>query len=479
MDKVIIGREKERETLDQVMLSERAEFLAIYGRRRVGKTFLVYEHLKSNIVISISGAYEQPLSVQLENFFMEYVRCTKGEMEATPPKSWRAAFSYLTDFLHTKSKEQHGKLVVFFDEMPWLDTPRSGFIPALEYFWNQHASKMDQVVLVACGSTASWIKKKLLKSKGGLYNRVTRRIKLEPFTLRETAAFCAHRNLKFSNFQLTRLYMVMGGIPFYWNALSAGKSVDQLIDELCFTKTGLLYDEFEQVYHSLFKEAEKHIALIEILAQHPYGLVRSKLAKLSGLGSGGNFSRVLEDLIESGFVLKYQPFQKKSKDSVYRLTDLYSLFYLKFVRGNVSGLSNSWNQMAQDARYLAWCGYAYETICLLHIPQILQALGLSGTFTRVSSWYFQGNDELPGAQIDLLIDRKDGLVNLCEAKFTNSEFVLSKDYAAKMRQRRRIFEHATGTKKTVVSTLITTWPAIRNTYYQDEIHSEISLDQLF
>jgi uncharacterized protein len=475
----IIGRARELAIFDKIMRSESAEFLAIYGRRRVGKTFLVYEYFKRDIVFSVSGSFDQPLKTQLGHFFKEYLRITQGRMEAMPPKDWETAFAYLTDYLQAVAQEKEGKTVVFIDEMPWLDTPRSGFVPALEYFWNQHASKMPKVVLIACGSTASWIKKKLLKSKGGLYNRVTKRIKLEPFTLRETAAFCVRKRLKFSHYQIARLYMVMGGVPFYLNELSAGKSVDQLIDEICFSATGLLSDEFEQVYYSLFKNAENHIALVEALARHPYGLVRSKLVKQSGLGDGGTFARALEDLTESGFVLKYQPFQKKSKDSIYRLIDMYSLFYLRFIRGNVAGLSNAWQQMANDSSYLAWCGYAYENICLLHIPQVLRALGLSGTFTQASSWYHQGNDEIPGAQIDLLIDRKDGMINLCEAKFSNKEFVVTKGYAAQLRRKRSVFELATGTKKTVVSTLITTWPAIQNAYYHDEIHSEVTLDDLF
>jgi len=479
MENKIIGREKEIAILSKISSSDRAEFLAIYGRRRVGKTFLIYEHFKSKIAFSFSGSFEQPLKVQLANFFKEYLRITQAKLETEPPSDWGTAFSYLTDYLYEIEKKKGKKIVIFIDEMPWLDTPRSGFLPALEYFWNQHASKMNRVLLIACGSTASWIKKKLLKSKGGLYNRVTRRLKLEPFNLKQTEEFCVNRNLKFSRYQILRLYMVMGGIPFYLNELSGGKSVDQLIDEICFSTEGLLADEYEQLYYSLFKNATNHITLVETLAKNPYGLTRSQLVKQSKLPESGTTSRALEDLTESGFILKFQPFGKKSKDSTYRLIDMYSLFYIKFIRGNVSNLKNTWQGLSKEGSFRAWSGYAFENICLLHIPQILKKLGLSGTFTRVSSWHHKGNDEIPGAQVDLLIDRKDGLVNLCEAKFSNKEFIISKEYVATLRRKRAVFESATNTKKTVVTTLISTYPAIQNQYFLEEIHSSVEMDDLF
>ncbi|MEM9849059.1 MAG: ATP-binding protein [Bacteroidota bacterium] len=479
MGNVIIGRKKELELLDKIMASEKAEFLAVYGRRRVGKTFLIYEYLQSHFVFSFSGAFEKSKSVQLGNFFREYLRFTKGNKETAPPKDWGTAFSYLTDYLYEKQKQSDQKLVVFIDEMPWLDTPRSGFVAALEYFWNQHVSKMDQVVLIACGSTASWIKKKLLKSKGGLYNRVTRRIKLDPFNLHQTAAFCRAKNFKFSQYQIIQLYMVMGGIPFYLNELSGGKSVIQLINEICFSPTGLLTDEYEQLYYSLFKHAENHVAVIEALSEHPYGLTRKDLLKKSKLPDGGTFNRTLNDLLESGFILKYLPFQKKQKQSIYRLIDLYSLFYLRFIKGNNAQLQNSWQMLSKAPKYVAWSGYAYENICLLHIPQILKKLGISGTITQTSSWHHKGNDEIPGAQIDLLIDRNDGVINLCEAKFSNKEYIITKEYAAKLRRKRAVFEHLTKTKKSVVTSLISTYPAIQNSHYLSEIHSEVTMEDLF
>jgi hypothetical protein len=273
--------------------------------------------------------------------------------------------------------------------------------------------------------------------------------------------------------------MAMGGIPFYLNAIEPGKSVVQLIDEICFSPTGLLAGEYEKMYYSLFKNAGNHLAIIEALAKHPYGMIRGDLMKASGLPPGGTFARTLEELLDSGFIMKLHPFQKKEKESMYRLIDMYSLFYLRFIRGNAGRAGVSWPLLSADSSYTVWSGYAYENICLLHTKQLLKKLGLSGTLTRISSWYFKGTDELPGAQVDLMIDRKDGMINLCEVKFSNKEFVLTKEYAAKLRQKTSIFEAATQTKKTVIQTLISTYPAMQNVHYLESIQSEVGMDDLF
>jgi hypothetical protein len=421
---------------------------------------------------------------QLANFFREYLRMTKGSGETTAPQDWSTAFSYLTDYLLEVSAHSEKKRVIFIDEMPWLDRPRSGFIPALEYFWNQHGSKMNNLLLIACGSVASWMQQKLLKSKGGLYNRVTQRMKLEPFNLHETELFCKKKRLRFTRYQILRLYMVMGGIPFYLNELYTGKSVDQLIEEICFSPNGLLSEEYEQLYFSLFKNAENHIAIVEALAAAPYGMGRKQLLLASGIAEGGTFTRTLKALVESGFVMKFRPFKKKHKDSMYRLIDMYSLFYLRFIKNNVSASPNTWQQLSQEGKFTAWSGYAYENICLLHTEQLLKKLGLHGSVVDISSWYYRawyyrGSDEMAGSQIDLLIDRRDGFINICEAKFSNKEFLISKEYAANLRRKRAVFQHITNTKKSIVTTLITTYPAIENKYYLEEIHSVVTMDDLF
>jgi uncharacterized protein len=473
---MIIGREKEIEIFNSLLQSDRAEFLTIFGRRRVGKTFLVREYFNDKIVFDFSGAYEADITIQLHNFWNEYKRFNPTNQSNIAPKNWTEAFNYLTDYLYTFSGK---KVVVFIDELPWLDQPKSGFLSAFEYFWNQHGSKMKHLLLITCGSAASWIIQNLINAKGGLYNRITQRMELKPFNLLETEKYFQYYNLKFTRYQILQLYMVMGGIPFYLQAINQGKSVSQVIDELCFEQGGLLTDEFRPLYHSLFKNAENHIAIIEALASRPYGLNRTDLLNITKITNGGTFVRVLQNLIDSGFIKPLTPFGKKNKDTVFRVIDFYSIFYLKFIQGNVSDRKNVWQSLVSSSNYKSWSGYAFENICLTHLRPIHEKLGIAGVFTKVDSWKFAGNQEVSGVQIDLIIDRNDGIIHLCEAKFTKDEFIITKDYNTKLRHKRVAFQHITKTKKSVVTSLLTTFPAIRNQYYFEEIHSEISADDLF
>lgn len=338
---------------------------------------------------------------------------------------------------------------------------------------------MNNVLLIVCGSAASWMRKKLIEARGGLHNRITARIKLMPFNLYETELFCKSRMLKFTRYQIIQLYMVMGGIPYYLNELSPGKSAEQLIDDICFSPMGLLAGEYKQLYYSLFKNAENHVRMVEALAAKPNGLIRNELVKKVGISDGGTFVRALEDLVESGFISITRPFNKKKKDSLYRLADLYSLFYLKYIKDNVSEMPHTWQKISGQSSFIAWSGYAFENVCLHHIPHILFKLGLSGTYTEVSSWKHVGNKEFPGAQIDFLINRKDGVINLCEAKYTQEQFVITKKYSSDLQRKSMVFKHVTGTKNLVVNSLITTYPALQNKYYFQDVHSEVSMDDLF
>ncbi len=473
----IIGREKEKEKLDKMLLSNEAEFLAIYGRRRVGKTFLVRQHLKKHLVFELSGAKDESKKQQIENFFGEYLKQTGGKRETQMPDSWHKAFSYLEKYLSNLPKRK-SKYVVFIDEMPWLDTPKSDFISALEFFWNQHISKMDNILLIACGSASSWIRKNLINARGGLYNRITQRIKLMPFNLYETELFLQSRGIKLLQYQILELYMVMGGIPFYLKEIEKGMSTQQLIDKICFSPQGLLYDEYGQLYYALFKNAEQHIAIIEALAAQPQGMTQSDLYNATK-SSAGSIAKHLEELIECDFISIFQPFVNKKKDAIYKLTDLYSLFYLKFVQNNKGTGRKIWEQLSNQSTYTAWSGYAFENICMMHVNQIKSALGIRGVFTKHSSWKFKGDDALPGAQIDMIIDRADQIIHLCEAKFTKDNFSLKNDYTTQLRLRRSIFRQATGTKKALFTTLLTTYPAIKNKYYLEEIESEVTMDKLF
>jgi AAA+ ATPase superfamily predicted ATPase len=479
MEKVnkLIGRGQETAKLDSILTSGSPEFLAVYGRRRVGKTFLIRQHLKDHIVFDFTGTRDASKEDQLKNFFAEYLKRTHGKIERQPPLTWQEAFRYLIPYLKALPKRK-GKYVVFFDEMPWLDTPKSNFISALEYFWNQHISNMESILLIACGSASSWIKKKLINARGGLYNRITQRIKLLPFNLQETALFISTLGAKLTLYQIVEIYMAMGGIPFYLKEITRGKSATQLIDDICFSPKGLLNEEYSQLYHSLFKNADQHIKIIEVLAAKPQGMTRADVALKTRL-SEASLSRTLEELLECDFISFYEPLINKKKTAIYKLTDLYSLFYLKFIKANKKGGKGTWEQLSNKSTFTAWGGYAFENICMLHINQIKKALGISGVYSNTSSWLFKGNDALPGCQIDMIIDRADQTINLCEAKFTKENFAITKNYAAQLRMKKSIFRQATQTKKATFNTLLSTYPAIKNQYYLGEIDNEITMDKLF
>ncbi len=473
----IIGRTQEKARLDKIMSSPQSEFLALYGRRRVGKTFLIRQHLKGNIVFDVSGSKEGSKSRQISNFFDEYLIRTQAQLETKMPADWHECFKYLAHYL-AQLPPTGTKHVVFLDEMPWMDTPRSGFVSALEFFWNQYLSRMDHVVLIACGSASSWIRKNLIHARGGLYNRVTQRIKLMPFNLCETELFLQSMGLQLPKYQILELYMAMGGIPFYLKEIEKGKSVPQLINEICFSKLGLLSAEYKQLYFSLFKNAELHISIIEALAKRPQGLTRTDLSKATNMNES-QLSRTLEELEECDFICRYPPFLNLKKEGIFKLTDFYSLFYLKFIQPNQGAAKQVWEQLSKTASYTTWSGYAFENICLQHIDQIKAAMGISGVFTQQSSWKFKGNDVLPGSQVDMVIDRADQIIHLCEAKFTKDHYAITQEYADKLRLRKSIFKQATKTKKAIFTTLLTTYPAIKNKYYLEEVENEIPMEKLF
>ncbi|TAG24507.1 MAG: ATP-binding protein [Cytophagia bacterium] len=473
----IIGRILEIQKLNKILESSEAEFLSVYGRRRVGKTFLIREFFNNQLVFDFTGTKDAHLQAQLNNFFEEYLKKTKGNLKTQTPKTWQEAFLYLADYLYSL-KSDGSKMVVFIDEMPWLDTPKSGFISALEYFWNQHLSKMNHIILVACGSASSWIRKNLINARGGLYNRVTQRMRLAPFDLLETEKYLQSKGIQLPRYQIVELFMALGGIPFYLKYVEAGKSSTQLIDELCFWKDAPLQEEYKQLYYSLFKNAENHEKIVEILASKPQGLTRQDIQQQSKIANG-TLSRTLEELVECDFVGIFQPFDKKKKDSIYKLIDNFSLFYAKFIKNQTFLNQGLWMALSKESSYGAWSGYAFENICFQHLPKILKALGINGISVNACSWKTRDGNGLGGTQIDLLIDRADKAISICEAKFSSNNYLVTKEYANHLRMRKSIFQHTTQTKKAIFNTLITPFPAIRNEHYLDQFQAEVNLEAFF
>ncbi len=476
---VIVGREEEKAQLNKIMKSSEACFLAVYGRRRVGKTFLIRQFFGNAICFYLSGQKDAPLKTQLENFTEEYNSRNKNIRDkiVKPILSWSEAFAKLSEYLEKiGSKKQ--KCVVFIDEMPWLDGDRSKFKSALDYFWNRHVSSMNNVLLIACGSSTSWIKANLISATGGLYKRVTHRMKLSPFTLGETEYFFKKKGLAFNRKTILDIYMIFGGIPHYLKEIDKFESVPKIIGNLCFSTKGLMYDEYNILFESLFENAAYHKSVVEIMSKHHYGMNQTMILEKLDIAQS-TLSRTLLELEESNFITKFPAFKKQRKDFVYRITDPFTLFYNKFMKNQKVVSKTKWENLSNTQSYKIWCGYTYENICHSHIDGVLHKLGITGIVTSAYSWIYRGDEDLPGVQIDLLIDRSDNCINICEIKYSSEDFILSKDQLEKMRKRKSIFNAVVNNKKQIFTTLITVGKPLENANYHQEVHSSVILEDLF
>jgi len=467
-----VGREKELEVLKMLYASQKSEFIAVYGRRRVGKTFLVRTAFKNQFTFQVTALANVKLSQQLTNFHIA-LQNVYPAVASTPVDNWFTAFQQLTGYIESLKEPRK---VLFFDELPWFDTHGSGFIPALEHFWNSWASSRDDIILIVCGSAASWMINKLINNTGGLHNRITKKMKIVPFNLRECEMLLQPKDSVLDRYQILQLYMVFGGIPFYWNEVTSGKSAFQNINDICFAENGILYDEFPNLFRSLFNNYQSHEAIINALAKKAKGLTRDEIIDLTGLPNAGSTTRIMNELEESGFIRKYLPFGKKMRNSLYQLVDFYSLFYLRFIKNTNPMDMPNWLTFLDSPVYRAWSGYAFEQVCLYHLPQIKQALGISGVQTAVSSWRSMLKEN--GAQVDLVIDRRDQIINLCEMKFSINIFAVDKKYAEELRNKISVFKQETGTRKSVLLTIITTYGLKANSY-SALVQNILTMDALF
>ena len=466
----IIGRNLEQALLKEAMDNDKSELIALYGRRRIGKTYLIREYFKTNLVFEMSGLFGGSLKDQLDTFSRELIKRTK-KTEFETAKSWFQAFMMLESYL---DKFKSGsKKVIFIDEFPWIATPKSKFLMAFENFWNTYCTKRHDLIVVICGSAASYMVQKIIKNKGGLHNRINRKIRLLPFNLFETEQFLIKNGIKYTRYDLVQIYMALGGVPHYLEKLNKGLSSSQNIDKLCFSKDGVLNDEFNQLFASLFDDSERHMKLIKTLSKTNKGLTRNELINQSRLPSGGDFSIKLEELIESGFVTDYPYYQNKKQLTLYRLSDEYSRFYLKFIENNKNGGDGTWQKLYRTQSYLSWSGFAFETLCLKHIQQIKKALRIDAIYTTSSSWFNEN------AQVDMLIDRSDNVMHLCEMKFCNSEFAIDKLYYLNLKNKIAALQQDTKTRKNIFVTLITTYGIKENEYSKELVHSHLEMDTLF
>ncbi len=473
---LLVSREEEKQRLQLALESNKPELIALTGRRRVGKTFLVRKAYENHIKLEVTGLQKDKQKAQLHNFLISmrayglYIDSVKA------PSNWLDAFYLLTQQLEKQQFSE--KYVVFFDELPWMAGKRSDFITGFSYFWNSWASK-QHIVVVICGSATSWMIEKVINDKGGLHNRITDIVHLHPFTLKETEEFLIAKNIKYPRYQVLLIYMALGGIPMYLDFVSRDLSAVQNINYLCFRETGFLFDEFNRLFPALFERHERHTSIVKALSTKQKGLTRKEILKLTKLPNGGSFSKTLKELRQSDFIKTFSGIGKKKKDTLFRLTDSYCLFYLSQIEPNKDSQTLDFDQLFQTPAFKSWSGYAYENVCFAHIAQIKHKLGISGMLTKVFSYVAKPIDGLPGTQIDLLVDRIDGTIHICEIKFSKGAYIIDRKTAENIRQKHAVFQYNSKSKKHLFTTFITTFGLVDNKWMTELVDQSLTMDDLF
>ena len=470
---ITVGRETEIRKLRDSLSSESSEFIAVYGRRRVGKTYLIRESFQDIFTFYHTGIANVDREEQIGRFVKSLLK--QGFPVKKKIKTWFDAFDSLENAL---GNLPNTKKIVFIDELPWMDSQHSNFVSALEAFWNGWASARNDIVLVVCGSATSWMTDKLINAKGGLHNRLTRRIKLEPFTLSECERFTQAKGIVATRRQILEYYMVMGGIPYYWNFIERDKSPAQNIDALFFSANGELRDEYQHLYNSLFRNPRRHVAIVSALGTRRTGMTREDLLTITRSSDNGAFSQALSELIECGFVRRYRMPGKKTHNAIYQLIDNFTLFHYRFLADLDENESGSWIAMQNLPVVNIWRGLSFERVCMEHVEQIKRKLGISGILTRQYAWRSRPSDSTEGAQIDLLIERADDAVNICEMKYSSDRYEISKEEHRKLLNRRDRFIAEQGMRGAAYITFVTTCGVAHNAYWND-IQSEVTLDDLF
>lgn len=469
----LIGRKRECGQLAEIVNSGRPEFAVIYGRRRVGKTFLINTYFKDQFSFKYTGVAKRETKVQLERFADELRR--QGLSDIPIPKTWFEAFDRLRELLETGRRGKK-RQVVFIDELPFMDSQRSNLVPALEHFWNSWGCTQSRLLLIVCGSATTWITHKIIKNHGGLHNRLTAKINLHPFTLAETRQHIRALKVDFTQRDIMECYMVMGGIPYYQSLLQPGLSLAQNIDTLFFNPDGRLADEFENLYASLFESSEKYVKIVEALSKKAKGMTREEIQKETGITSSGALTKCLENLVNCDLIRSYPGYGKSERRAIFQLVDFYTLFYYRFIHKQAQKPSGCWIHLQGTPKHNTWSGYAFEQLCLAHYPQIAKSLGISGVLTELYSW--SSNQKDGGAQIDLIIKRADRIVNVCEIKYWREPFRLTQKYIDELQTKIETFRRESRATQAIHLVMITTY-GLANPSFSSLVQREVKADALF
>jgi uncharacterized protein len=447
----MIGREEQIDIMNEALKSKKSAFIAVTGRRRVGKTYLIDQVFKPHMCLTLAGIQEGDTAAQIKNFLDKVYELSKFKKKKYP-EGWQDAFGVFRDYLKTLPKNK--KHVIFLDELPWMCTPKTNFVQLLAHEWNEYMSKEPHFILVICGSATSWIEQKIVNDRGGFHNRLTHQLHVQPFTLRETKAFLAQKNIVLSDNAVLQIYMAMGGIPFYLDNIKKGENPTTLLERMCFKTGGRLKVEYDNLFKALFSNATHHEAIVSTLAMTQRGMSREELVKKSKVSDGGSFTRTIHELISSGFVKEERVYGKLKRDSLYRIVDEYVIFYHRFIKKNLEQQKGIWGIISATQNYKIWLGYAFENLCIKHINEIKWELGIGNVYSENYSYRHSGNEYEEGFQIDIIIDRKDKCIHLCECKFYSSDFAITKKQGLDLMKRKQLFKAHLKTNKIVFNTLI-------------------------
>ena len=465
----LLGRIREIQTLERDLRKDESQFIAVYGRRRVGKTYLIREYFHDQFFFYHTGLRGGNLKSQLIAFRASLIKY--GHEKCPVLKNWLEAFGELNKLIEAGAT---GRKIIFIDELPWMDTAKSGLVTGLEYFWNAMASARSErdIFLIVCGSASSWIVKNLLKNTEGLYGRLTDRIQLKPFSLAECEEYAKRLGLEMAREEVAEAYMAFGGVPYYWSLLRSDLSLAQNIDELLFAVDGKLRQEFDYLYASIFRHAEPHLKVVEALFSRKSGMTREEIIATTGLKNGGNFKTVLDELEQCDFIRSYCPVGRKNRGAVYQLIDNYTLFYYTFIRNRPKDDTGYWLNALDTPRLANWRGLAFERLCLQHIDCIKRALGISGLQVTAHAW--RGDS----AQIDLLLNRSDKTIDICEIKYSEQPYAIDKDEHEKLMHRKEAFQASLTARRRCRIVLIT-FSGLKPSKYRGDAQGELTLNDLF
>lgn len=475
----LIGRKKEIQELEKAYRSGQFEFIALYGRRRVGKTYLVSQVFEDRISFRHAASPNDEerqdekglLKMQLEVFYGSLL--AQGLKESKKPNSWVEAFLLLIRLFEGKDPAE--RWVIFLDEFPWMDTKRSNFIEAFSWFLNFWAANQKNLMIIAAGSSTSWMLNNLIHSTGGLYNRVTNPIRLSPFRLQETEQFFREKGFDLSRYSIARIQMAFGGIPYYLNFLDRGEGLSRFVDRMLFEKGAKLGLEYDTLFRSSFEKGDLARKIAEYLGKRSSGYTRKEIVEGLKISDGKAVKDALDALQEGDFVLEYVPYKEAQNKKRYRLIDPFCIFYLHFVAGKRS-LDPSF--FADSVEPNSWIGAAFENLCAAHLEQIKRALVISKLSSIEFSLVFPKEEDKKGAQVDLVLVRKDRIVNLCEMKFYGKPYVQTEKEHHSLTNRVARLKETLPATYSIAPVLITVFEPSSGGYPDDYVQV-LTLDDLF